>query len=73
MITSKISPSMAGKLLNQSTEFVRIGLIQQRLPVGTAVKMSINYVYDIRPNMLAEYMGIPQDELGRRIKLLKGA
>lgn len=46
----------AAKLLNVSQQFVRIGLQQQRLPIGTAVKMSSRWTYHISEKMLFEYI-----------------
>ena len=46
----------AAKILNVSQEFVRIGLQQQRLPIGTAVKMSSKWTYHISEKKLYEYI-----------------
>lgn len=46
----------AAKILNVSPQFVRIGLQQQRLPIGTAVKMSTRWTYHISEKMLYEYI-----------------
>lgn len=46
----------AAKILNVSPQFVRIGLQQQRLPIGTAVKMSSRWTYHISEKMLDEYI-----------------
>lgn len=61
----------AAMLLGCSHQFVRIGIQQGRLPIGTAVKMK-THVYDIRPNLLAEYMGITVDELFKKLEEIKG-
>lgn len=47
----------AAKILNVSQEFIRIGLQQQRLPIGTAVKMSSKWTYHISEKKLYEYIG----------------
>lgn len=46
----------AAKILNVSQQFIRIGLQQQRLPIGTAVKMSSRWTYHISEKMLYEYI-----------------
>ena len=46
----------AAKILNMSPEFVRMGLQTQRLPIGTAVKMSSKWTYHISEKKLYEYI-----------------
>lgn len=46
----------AAEILNVSQQFVRIGLQQQRLPIGTAVKMSSRWTYHISEKKLYEYI-----------------
>lgn len=46
----------AAEILNVSQQFVRIGLQQQRLPIGTAVKMSTRWTYHISEKKLYEYI-----------------
>lgn len=46
----------AARILNVSQQFVRIGLQQQRLPIGTAVKMSTRWTYHISEKKLYEYI-----------------
>lgn len=57
---------LASRLLHKAEQFVRIGLQRQLLPLGCAVKTSTQWTYDIRPHMLAAYMGITLDELIER-------
>lgn len=47
----------AAKILGVSKEFVRAGLQYQRLPIGTAVKMSSRWSYHISEKLLYEYIG----------------
>lgn len=54
----KISVDIAAKLLNKSPQFVRIGLQQQRLPIGSAVQMSSEWTYHISYELLKNYVGI---------------
>lgn len=46
----------AARILNVSQQFIRIGLQQQRLPIGTAVKMSTRWTYHISEKKLYEYI-----------------
>ena len=46
----------AAKILNVSPQFVRYGLQTQRLPIGTALKMSSRWSYHISEKMLYEYI-----------------
>lgn len=48
----------AAKILGVSAQFIRLGLQQERLPIGTAVKSSDNrWVYDVQEHLLKLYMG----------------
>lgn len=53
----RILPAEAAAILNVSTPYVRIGLQQGKIPIGTAVKMSSVYTYHISEKLLAEYSG----------------
>ena len=52
-----VSPNEAAEIIGSSPQFVRIGLQQGRLPFGTAVKMTSNWVYHISLKLLKEYIG----------------
>lgn len=52
-----ISVKKAAEILGVSQQFVRIGLQRERLPIGTAVKMSSRWTYHISPKLLREYVG----------------
>ena len=52
-----ISVKEAAARLGKSEQFVRIGLQQGILPIGTAVKMSSRWTYHISPKKLEEYAG----------------
>lgn len=52
-----IPVELAAKVLGKGQEFVRFGLQQQTLPIGTAVKMSSIYDYHISPRLLENYSG----------------
>lgn len=47
----------AAKILGVSKEFIRAGLQYERLPIGTAVKMSSRWTYHISDKLLYEYIG----------------
>lgn len=49
--------SMAAQKLGKSEQFVRVGLQRNRLPFGTAVKLSSRFSYHISPKLLDEYIG----------------
>ena len=53
----KISVKEAAQMINASQEYVRMGLQLGRLPIGSAVKMSSRWTYNISPKLLAEYIG----------------
>lgn len=52
-----ISVKEAAKLMEKSEMFVRIGLREGTLPIGTAIKTSSKYTYHISPKLLKEYLG----------------
>lgn len=54
---NRISVCEAAAILNVSPQFVRIGLQSERLPIGTAVKMSSIWTYHISEALLAQYSG----------------
>ncbi len=53
----KILPTEAAEILNMSPQFIRIAMQQEKLPIGTAVKMSSIWTYHISAKLLAEYSG----------------
>jgi len=57
MTDQNITVSEAAKILGVSQQFVRIGLQQKVLPIGTAVQMSSKWTYHISPKLLNEYVG----------------
>lgn len=48
---------IVAELLNKSEQYVRVGLQQNRLPFGTAVKTSSQWSYHISYNLLKDYVG----------------
>ena len=53
MAAGKIKVTEAAALLHVSDQFVRIGM----QPIGTALKMSTKWTYQISEKLLAEYSG----------------
>lgn len=49
-------------IIGKSPQYVRIGLQDQRLPFGTAVKMSKQWTYHISYELLKNYIGIKRIE-----------
>lgn len=44
-------------ILGKSQQFVRIGLQQQRLPIGSAVQTSSEWTYHVSYELLKNYIG----------------
>lgn len=57
MNAGKIKVTEAAAILCVSDQFVRIGLQRGILPIGTALKMSTKWTYQISPKLLADYSG----------------
>lgn len=55
---NNISIHIASLLLGKTEQYVRVGLQQQRLPIGSAVKMSTQWTYHISYELLKNYVGI---------------
>lgn len=47
MEVGKILPVEAAAILHASPQFVRVAMQQQKLPIGTAIKMSSIWTYNI--------------------------
>ena len=60
---NNISVREAAEILGVSQQFIRIGLQRERLPIGTAVKMSSRWTYHISPKLLKEYVGEIEEEV----------
>lgn len=67
-VIGKIKVSEAAALLHVSQQFVRIGMQQNVLPIGTALKMSSKWTYQISEGKLAEYAGVNVKEEIERIR-----
>ena len=57
MEVGKILPVEAAAILHASPQFVRVAMQQEKLPIGTAIKMSSIWTYNISEKLLAEYSG----------------
>lgn len=54
----KITTKEVARLIGASDDFVREAMKQGKLPIGSAVKMSSKWTYNISPKLLAEYIGV---------------
>lgn len=75
---NRISVEDAARRMGVSKEYVRMGLIQNRLPFGTAVRKSTIWSYHISPKLFEAYIGnkiydreLPEISLFTKIELLK--
>ena len=72
MSTGKILTSEAAEILHASPQFVRVAMQQGVLPIGTAVKMSSIWTYNISPKLLADYSGVDVERELEQIRRNKG-
>lgn len=63
MIVQNVKVSDAAQLIGKSQQFVRVGLQQNILPFGKAVQLSSVWTYHISPKLLAEYVGVTENEV----------
>lgn len=54
----RIKVNEAAAIMEVSPQFVRIGMQQGLLPIGTALKMSNQWTYYINEKKLEEYTGV---------------
>ena len=71
MEIGKIKVTEAAAILHVSHQFVRIGLQRGVLPIGTAIKMSRKWTYQISPKKLADYSGADISKELARIRNVK--
>lgn len=57
MNVGRITTAEAAEIINASPQFVRVAMQQEKLPIGTAIKMSTVWTYNISEKLLAEYSG----------------
>ena len=58
-----ITVKQAAKMIGSSQEFVRYGLRSGTLPIGSAVKMSSRWTYNISEGLLNAYLGKEQNNV----------
>ena len=63
----------AAMLMGKSEQFVRVGLRNDRLPFGSAVKMSKKWTYYISPILFYEYIGFTNKKVQRKTDLANGS
>lgn len=71
MTVGNITVAEAAAVLHKSQQFVRIGMQQKALPIGTALKMSSKWTYNITEGLLAAYTGT--DVAAEVLEIRKGA
>ncbi len=52
-----MSVKEASQLMGKSEQFVRVGLRNNKLPFGTAIKLSSQWTYYISPKLFHQYVG----------------
>lgn len=52
-----IPVQVVAEILGVSPQFVRVGLQQKTLPIGSAVKLSTKWTYHISYELLKNYIG----------------
>lgn len=67
---ARIKVSEAAQIMKVSQQFVRVGMQQERLPIGTAVKMSSQWTYFISEKLLSEYTGA---DVAAQLAQIRGA
>lgn len=63
-----ITIKKAAQMMGKSEQFIRIGLRNQRLPFGTAVKLSTHWTYHISPQLFYEYLGLVRVETKEKVQ-----
>ena len=71
MQVAKITVQEAAAIMGCCPQFIRVGLQQQRLNIGDAIKMSSVWTYNISPHLLAKRQGITTEQLNNKIKELR--
>ena len=59
----RVSTAIAARILDKSEDFIRWGLQQGRVPIGSAVQTGPKrWSYHVSPKLLADYSGLSIDE-----------
>lgn len=62
----RISTATAARIIEKSEDYIRFGLQQGRLPIGSAVQTGTNrWSYHVSPALLSAYSGLSIDEIER--------
>ena len=69
MNIGRILPTEAAAILNVSPQFVRVAMQQGALNIGSCVKMSSIWTYNISSKLLAEYTG---KDIEKELEILRG-
>lgn len=64
-----ISTAEAAAIIGASPQFVRIAMQQGALKIGSCVKMSSMWTYNISPKLLAEYTG---KDIDKELEIIRG-
>lgn len=60
----RVSTAIAARILDKSEDFIRWGLQQGRVPIGSAVQTGPKrWSYHVSPKLLADYSGLSIDEI----------
>ena len=69
----RITPAEAAKIMGVNPMFIRIGMRDERLHIGYAVKTSNRWTYYIDPVLFAEQQHMSVEQLGEKIKEIRSA
>lgn len=68
MRNKKIRTEEAAIIIGATPQFVRRAMQLEKLPIGTAIKMSSRWTYNISPKLLHEYSGKDVEAELRKIR-----
>jgi len=63
--------NIVAEIIGKSQQFVRIGLQQKTLPIGSAVKMSSEWTYHVSYELLKNYIGLERINNYEKSKMVK--
>ena len=58
----RVTVTQAAKMIGASPEFVRYALREGRLPIGSAVKMSTRWTYNVQLELVKKYITGKEDK-----------
>lgn len=67
-VAKKISTAEAAAIIGASPQFVRMAMQQGVLNIGSCLKMSSKWTYNISPKLLADYTG---KDIEKEIEMLR--